>query len=399
VTIDTRIDADTPVVLTNIAVPMADPRLADLKDLNGEFPFAVPESVDEWNERRAALTRQLLVANGLWPMPADRPPVRATVHGRVHREGYTVDRVFLETSPGLFVTGSYYKPAEPPSEKTPAIMCPHMHTPADPGSGGGRFHDCVQEIDGYLAEGGEDFAVGGRHPLQARCVHLARNMGCAAFLYDMQGGRSDENHVAGPQACYGDGGSFNFDVIHRFATQRPHMSSPAQWGLFSAQAELRMISVLGIHTYNSLRIVDWLESLPDIDSDRIGVTGASGGGTQTFMIGAIDPRISAAFPCVMVSTAMQGGCTCENASCLRLNTGNVEIAALMAPRPLGMTAANDWTAEIETKGLPELQAHYALLGAPPGTVQGKKLEFGHNYNARSRCEPTRRRPLSVRIYP
>jgi hypothetical protein len=332
-------------------------------------------------------------------MPADRPPVRATVHGRVHREGYTVDRVFLETSPGLFVTGSYYKPAEPPSEKTPAIMCPHMHTPADPGSGGGRFHDCVQEIDGYLAEGGEDFAVGGRHPLQARCVHLARNMGCAAFLYDMQGGRSDENHVAGPQACYGDGGSFNFDVIHRFATQRPHMSSPAQWGLFSAQAELRMISVLGIHTYNSLRIVDWLESLPDIDSDRIGVTGASGGGTQTFMIGAIDPRISAAFPCVMVSTAMQGGCTCENASCLRLNTGNVEIAALMAPRPLGMTAANDWTAEIETKGLPELQAHYALLGAPPGTVQGKKLEFGHNYNARSRCEPTRRRPLSVRIYP
>jgi hypothetical protein len=67
------------------------------------------------------------------------------------------------------------------------------------------------------------------------------------------------------------------------------------------------------------------------------------------MIAAIDPRVSAAFPCVMVSTAMQGGCTCENASCLRLETGNVEIAALVAPRPLGLTAANDWTAEIETK--------------------------------------------------
>ena len=139
---------------------MADPRLADLKDLNGEFPFAVPESVDEWNERRAALTRQLLVANGLWPMPADRPPVRATVHGRVHREGYTVDRVFLETSPGLFVTGSYYKPAEPPADKMPAIMCPHMHTPADPGSGGGRFHDCVQEIDSYLLIGNLVVTVG-----------------------------------------------------------------------------------------------------------------------------------------------------------------------------------------------------------------------------------------------
>ena len=251
---------------------MADPRLSDLKDLNGEFPFKVPASIDEWDERRAALTRQLMVANGLWPMPEDRPPVSATVHGRVEREGYTVDRVFLETSPGLFVTGSLYKPKKPASTPMPAIMCPHMHTPADPGSGGGRFHDCVQEIDKYLAEGWEDYAVGGRHPLQARCVHLARNMGCAAFLYDMQGGRSEENWKSGPNACYGDGGSFNYDIIHGFAKQRPHMSAPDHWGLYSAQAELRMVSVLGIHTLNSLRIVDWLESLPDIDNSRIGAT-------------------------------------------------------------------------------------------------------------------------------
>ena len=106
--------------------------------------------------------------------------------------------------------------------------------------------------------------------------------------------------------------------------------------------------------------------------------------SQTFMIGAIDPRIAAAFPCVMVSTAMQGGCTCENTSCLRLGTGNVEIAACLAPRPLGLTAANDWTHEIETVGLPELKQHYAMLGVPD-RVQGNKLEFGHNYNARSRA--------------
>ena len=80
---------------------MADPRLIELKDLNGAFPFEVPASVEEWEERRAKLSRQLLVANGLWPMPECRPPVNAMVHGRVEREGYTVDRVILETSPGL----------------------------------------------------------------------------------------------------------------------------------------------------------------------------------------------------------------------------------------------------------------------------------------------------------
>ncbi|MCA9227335.1 MAG: hypothetical protein KDA47_17045, partial [Planctomycetales bacterium] len=63
--------------------------------------------------------------------------------------------------------------------------------------------------------------------------------------------------------------------------------------------------------------------------------GASGGGTQTFLIAAIDPRLAVAFPAVMVSTAMQGGCTCENSSLLRVGTGNIEFAALFAPKPLG----------------------------------------------------------------
>lgn len=93
------------------------------------------------------------------------------------------------------------------------------------------------------------------------------------------------------------------------------------------------------------------------------MTGASGGGTQTFILCAVDDRPAAAFPAVMVSTAMQGGCTCENASYLRVGTGNIEFAALCAPRPLAMSAANDWTVDIMTKGYPELKEHYAMLGA------------------------------------
>jgi hypothetical protein len=80
---------------------------------------------------------------------------------------------------------------------------------------------------------------------------------------------------------------------------------------------------------------------------------------------------------------MQGGCICENCSYLRIGTGNVEIAGLFAPKPLGMSYANDWTREMEAKGLPELKALYKLYGAEDN-VMGKHFAFDHNYNQVSR---------------
>src|SRR2546428_579344 len=85
----------------------------------------------------------------------------------------------------------------------------------------------------------------------------------------------------------------------------------------------------------------------------------------------------------MVSTSMQGGCICENCAYLRVGTTNIELSALIAPRPLGMTGANDWTREIETKGLPELKTIYKMYGAED-KVMAKYLNFGHNYNQVSR---------------
>jgi dienelactone hydrolase len=141
---------------------------------------------------------------------------------------------------------------------------------------------------------------------------------------------------------------------------------------------------MGLQTFNSIRALDFLVSLPDVDPERIGVTGASGGGTQTFILCAIDDRPAAAFPAVMVSTGMQGGCICENCSYLRVGTGNIELAGLFAPKPLGMSGADDWTRDIETKGLPELKALYKLYGAE-GNVMAKCFpKFGHNYNQVSR---------------
>jgi len=82
---------------------------------------------------------------------------------------------------------------------------------------------------------------------------------------------------------------------------------------------------------------------------------------------------------------MQGGCTCENASCLRVDTGNIEFAGLFAPKPLGMTAANDWTKEMATKGFPELQALYKLFGAEKSVQLFANTHFQHNYNYVSRA--------------
>src|SRR4051794_16591311 len=67
-----------------------DQRLGPLKDLNGDFPFTPSNSKAEWAARADRVRRRILVANGLWPLPA-KTPARAVVHGKVLREGYSVE--------------------------------------------------------------------------------------------------------------------------------------------------------------------------------------------------------------------------------------------------------------------------------------------------------------------
>src|SRR5690606_10083420 len=98
--------------------------------------------------------------------------------------------------------------------------------------------------------------------------------------------------------------------VHGFDRQRP---DPTDWGLFSPQAETWFQSAMGLQTWNSIRALDFLESLPDVDPARIGATAASGGATEVLILCAIDDRPAVAFLAVMVSTAMQSGCMCKNA--------------------------------------------------------------------------------------
>ena len=169
-----------------------------------------------------------------------------------------------------------------------------------------------------------DSVSGGRfsNNMQARCASLAK-MGALVFAYDMIG--------------YGE------------SVQLPHTYKNA----------------LQIQTWNSMRVIDFLLSLKEADSNKIAITGESGGGTQTFMLTALDDRIKVSVPVVMVSSHFFGGCTCESGMPVHKmgNTvfSNVEIACLAAPRPMLLISdGDDWTKHTEKVEYPFAKRIYEL---------------------------------------
>ncbi len=246
--------------------PSPDRRRFEVRTNYQGADFQAPRSADAWRNRATHLREQMLVTLGLWPM-FPRTPMNPRVYGKLKRDGYTIEKVVLETFPGFTLSGNLYRPAEAKG-KVPGLLCPHGHWDD------GRVNPEVQQ----------------------RCIRWAK-LGCVVFLYDMVG--------------YNDSKPFT----HAFLDD--HLR---RWGL----------SLPTLQTWNSIRALDWLTSLPDVDVARIGCTGESGGGTQTFLLTALDDRIKVAAPVVMVSDTFQGGCVCENAAGLRHGTDNVEFAAMCA---------------------------------------------------------------------
>lgn len=181
---------------------------------------------------------------------------------------------------------------------------------------------------------------------QQRCATLAR-MGAVVFAYDMAG--------------YGD----------------------------AKQCEHVLPKTLKLQTLNSLRALDFLLSLPSVDTRRVGVTGESGGGTQTFLLTALDPRITVAVPVVMVSAHFFGGCACESGMPIHKRptheTNNAEIAALTAPRPLLIVSdGKDWTKNNPTVEYPFLQSVYRLYGQENRVANVHLPTEGHDYGPSKR---------------
>jgi len=239
-------------------------------------------SAAEWRKLRPKLYRQFMDMLGLWPVPR-RTPLKATVTGKLERRGFVVEKLHFQSRPRLYVTGNLYRPKKP-SGKLPAVLyvCGHANRGRDGSKSAYQHHAMWFATHGYV------------------CL----------IIDTLQLGEIAAIHH----------GTYKYD----------------RWWWHS-----RGYTPAGVECWNAIRAVDYLQTRPEVDGERIGVTGRSGGGACSFWLAAADERVKVAVPVsgmgdldVYVTDRVVNG----HCDCMFLYNFHrwpwTYIAALAAPRPL-----------------------------------------------------------------
>ncbi|MBM3212470.1 hypothetical protein FJZ33_09630, partial [Candidatus Poribacteria bacterium] len=255
----------------------------------------------------------------------ERCPLNAEITGCIQRDGYSIQKLIYQSQPGFFVTAAVYVP-DNGKFPAPAVICPHGHWQ------NGRYHPTVQ----------------------SRAIGLAKR-GYIALSLDKVG--YNQREFQGP---------------HR--TRNPFLVG---------------MTVQGIQVWDNMRAIDYLCTRDDVDPERIGCTGASGGGNQTMYVSALDERIKACAPVCSVEMSEcymhKAFCTCETVPNLFKVADHVDICGLIAPRALLLVhgALDDgFRVDSAQKALQRIQKIYNFYD--PSKLSSFTAYSSHDYNQEMR---------------
>lgn len=261
---------------------------ARVQRLNAHEPANVA-SIDEWQRLQPVLREQLFDMLGLSPRP-ERGDLQAVVTGQVERQEIIVEKLHFQSLPGLYVTGNFYRHRDAQG-KLPTILYLAGHA--------------------RVVEGGVSF--GNKVGYQQHPLWFAQNGYGCLVIDTLQLGEIQGDHH----------GTYRL----------------GQWWWIA-----RGYTPAGVEAWNAIRALDYLETREDVDVEKIGVTGRSGGGAYTWWLAALDDRPACVVPVAgitdledhVVENCVEGHCDCMY-HINRLGWDFATVAALAAPRPCLLT--------------------------------------------------------------
>lgn len=321
-------------------------------------------SLSDWEAARPKLRREAAEMLGLYPMPK-RTPLHPVITGKIEEKDFTVEKLYFQSSPHLYVTANLYLP-KPLAKSQPAVLYLCGHLPVI--------------INGV--------SYGNKISYQQHGIWFARNGYVCLIIDTIQYGEILAHH----RGTYDEG---------------------AWWW------NSRGYTPAGIETWDAIRALDYLETLPEVDTNRIGVTGRSGGGAYSWFLASVDNRVKAIAPVAGI-TDLQDYCVDgrvdEHCDCMFLiNTYRWDyplLAALCAPRPLLL--ANSDTDEyfpldgvLHTRDL--VEKIYDLYGAstnfglviapgPHQDVQDLRIPVFHWFNVHLKHEDPLIQMAAVKMF-